>query len=125
MGLRAELGIRLAKAGLYDQAIPELQKAKNAPGRKQDATVWLGHCFRAKKNPRLAKKSFEEALASITPGDQTHTLDLHYWLGCVCDELGEKTEAIKHFDEVAGVDYAYRDVAARLDKLSSDGAPSS
>lgn len=120
MGLRADLGIRLAKAGRYDEAIPELQKAKNAPGRKQDATVWLGHCFRAKKNPRLAKKSFEEALAGITQGDQKNFLDLHYCLACVCEELGEKSEAIKHFDEVAGIDYAYRDVAARLDKLSSD-----
>jgi tetratricopeptide (TPR) repeat protein len=123
MGLRAELGIRLAKAGLYDQAIPELQKAKNAPGKKQDATVWLGHCFRAKKNPRLAKKSYEEALAGVSPGDQKNFLDLHYQLGCVCEELAEKTEAIKHFDEVAGIDYAYRDVAARLDKLSSEEAP--
>jgi len=39
--------------------------------------------------------------------------------------LGEKTEAIKHFDEVAGIDYAYRDVATRLDKLSSEDAPPS
>jgi len=52
-------------------------------------------------------------------------LDLHYQLGCVCDELGEKTEAIKHFDEVAGIDYAYRDVAARSDKLNSENAPPS
>jgi tetratricopeptide (TPR) repeat protein len=125
MGLRADLGIRLARAGRYDEAIPELQKAKNAPGRKQDATVWLGHCFRSKKNPRLAKKSFEEALAGIMPGDQKNFLDLHYCLGCVCEELGETVEAIKHFDEVAGIDYAYRDVARRLDKLSSEGTPPS
>lgn len=125
MGLRAELGIRLAKAGLHEQAIPELQKAKNAPGKKLEATIWLGHCFRAKKNARLAKRSFEEALASLSPGDQKNFLDLHYWLGRSCEELSEKSEAIKHFDEVAGIDYAYRDVAERLDKLSSeDPAPS-
>jgi hypothetical protein len=43
----------------------------------------------------------------------------------VCEELGERSEAIKHFDEVAGIDYAYRDVAARLDRLSSEGTPPS
>jgi tetratricopeptide (TPR) repeat protein len=124
MGLRADLGIRLAKAGLYDQAIGELQKAKSAPGRKLDATVWLGHCFFKKKNARLAKKSFEEALASIVAGDQKNFLDLHYWLGRCCEEVNEKTEAMNHYDEVAGIEYGYRDVAQRLDRLAGQDAPS-
>jgi tetratricopeptide (TPR) repeat protein len=117
MGLRADLGIRLAKAGIYDQAIGELQKAKSAPGRKLEATVWLGRCFLAKKNARLAKKSFEEALAAISPGDQKNFLELHYWVGRCCEELSEKTEAMNHYDEVANIEYGYRDVAQRLDRL--------
>jgi Flp pilus assembly protein TadD len=118
MGLRADLGIRLARAGLYDQSIGELQKAKSAPGRKMDAAIWLGHCFLAKKNPRLAKRSFEEALATVSSGDQKTFLDLHYWVGRCCEDLGEKTEAMNHYDEVAALEYGYRDVAQRLDKLS-------
>jgi cytochrome c-type biogenesis protein CcmH/NrfG len=119
MGLRADLGIRLAKAGLHDQAIGELQKAKAAPGRKVDATIWLGHCFLAKKNARLAERNFEEALAALSPGDQKNFLDLHYWLGRSCEELAKKSDAINHYDEVAAIEYSYRDVAQRLDKLSS------
>ena len=119
LGIRADLGIRLARAGLYDQAIVELQRAKTAPGRKQEATVWLGHCFFARKNARLAKRNWEEALASISSGDQKNFLELHYWLGRACEEQGEKTEAINHYDEVAAIEYGYRDVAQRLDKLSA------
>jgi tetratricopeptide (TPR) repeat protein len=119
LGIRADLGIRLARAGIYDQAIVELQRAKTAPGRKQEATVWLGHCFFARKNARLAKRNWEEALASISSGDQKNFLELHYWLGRACEDQGEKTEAINHYDEVAAIEYGYRDVAQRLDKLSA------
>jgi tetratricopeptide (TPR) repeat protein len=122
LGIRADLGIRLARAGVYDQAIVELQKAKTAPGRKQEATIWLGHCFFARKNARLAKRSWEEALAAISSGDQRNFLELHYWLGRACEDLNEKTEAINHYDEVAAIEYGYRDVAPRLDKLSAQDA---
>jgi tetratricopeptide (TPR) repeat protein len=119
LGLRADLGIRMARAGMHEQAIVELQKAKMAPGRKQEATIWLGHCFHARKNPRLAKRSWEEALAGLSSSDQKTFLELHYWIGRACEDLGEKAEAINHYDEVAAIEYGYRDVAQRLDKLSS------
>ena len=36
--------------------------------------------------------------------------------------MGEKEAAIRHFEEVAALDYGYRDVAQRLDQLVSGGA---
>jgi tetratricopeptide (TPR) repeat protein len=125
LSLRVDLGIRLARARLFDQAITEMQKARSAPGRKQDALIWLGRCFMEKRNPRLAKKHFEEALQGLSAGDQKTFLELHYLLGRVNEELGDKTAATQHYDEVAAADYGYQDVAQRLDRLGQEGAPPS
>lgn len=117
--LRVELGIRLAKAGLYDQAITELQKALGNPHRKTDVLMWIGRSFHAKKNPRMAKRHYEQALESLGAADQERFKELHYLLGRVCQDMGDAGAATQHYEEVAAIDYAYRDVAQRLDALAA------
>jgi tetratricopeptide (TPR) repeat protein len=117
--LKAEIGIRLAKARQYDQAISELQKARGAPGRKSDVLNWIGRSFHAKKNLRMAKRHYEEALDSLSASDQESFKELHYLLGRVCEDMGDKPAATQHYEEVAAVDYGFRDVAKRLDALGS------
>jgi tetratricopeptide (TPR) repeat protein len=118
LNLRVELGIRLTRAGQFDQAITELQKARSAPGRKADALIWIGHSFRAKKNPRMAKRHYEEALEAVGAADPDVLKELRYLLGRVSEDMGDKPTAVQHYEEVAAIDYGYRDVAQRLDALS-------
>ncbi len=121
--LRVDLGVRLAKAGLYDQAIPELQKGQNSPARKTEALIWLGRSFHAKKQLRLAKKKYEEALDGLNAADQKGFLELHYLIGRACDDMGDKPAASQHYEEVISIDYGYRDAAARLDAVNDGGPP--
>jgi hypothetical protein len=39
----------------------------------------------------------------------------------VCDELGDKPTAEKHYGEVLVVDYEYKDAKDRLEKLQGGG----
>jgi len=118
LGLRAELGIRLAKAGKYDEAIVELQKARSEPRRKAEVLKWIGRCFHSKKNLRMAKRHYEQALEVLPDTDEQALKELHYLLGRVCEEVGDRTGAIEHYEKVAEIDYGFRDIAQRLDKLT-------
>lgn len=119
LSLRVELGIRLARAGLYDQAIPELQRARGEPRRKSEVLTWIGHCFRAKKNVRMAKRHYEEALSALDDTDQQGLKELHYLLGRLSENTGDKEGAVKHYEELISLDYEYRDAARRLDALTT------
>jgi hypothetical protein len=44
-------------------------------------------------------------------------LALHYQLGCTSESLGNNEAAEEHYNEVAAIDYSYRDVAQRLKRL--------
>ena len=44
-------------------------------------------------------------------------LALHYRLGCTSESLGNNEAAEEHYNEVAAIDYSYRDVAAAAETL--------
>ncbi len=120
--LRCEFGIRLARAGLYDQAISELQRARNDPRQRFRALMWLGHCFFAKRIYRLAERHYREALELLKAAANPHTdqlKEVHYLLGRTYEELGELQQAQTHYEETAAMDYGYRDVARRLEQLTN------
>jgi tetratricopeptide (TPR) repeat protein len=119
LNLRTELGVRLAKAGLYDQAIVELQKARGCSERRVEILTCIGRSFQAKRNLRMAKKHYEDALAALNANDQDNFKELHYVLGRVAEEMGDKENAVQHYEELAGLDYSFRDVGQRLDTLST------
>ena len=62
---RIELGTRLLKADLVDEAIAELQQAKKDEKLKWKAAMLLGMCFKRRNNWRLAQRNFEDALAAV------------------------------------------------------------
>ncbi len=62
MGHRYEVGVRLLRGGLIDEAIQELQSARSDPRLRWQSLIQLGHCFKARNNWRLAQRNFEEAL---------------------------------------------------------------
>lgn len=119
--LKCEYAKRLARAGLYDEAISILQQIRQDPRVRLEALMWLGHCFFAKKLHRLAERSYREALDLLRDSggrDEEALKEVHYLLGRTYEEMGNREEAQKHFEEVAALDYGYRDVARRLESLS-------
>jgi Flp pilus assembly protein TadD len=116
--LHYELGMRLKRAGQFNEAIQALQAARSDAKHKAAVLVELGESFHHIKQYKLAMANYEEA---VDAGDEresdTQKLAL-YRAGKLALGLKDLERAEKHLTELAGIDYGYRDVAACLDKLN-------
>jgi tetratricopeptide (TPR) repeat protein len=117
LGLHHNLGLRLAKAGKHDEAIASFQQARNSPNLKVQALHQIGLCFEAKGALKLAERALQDALKAAEPDDAATNNALHYRLGRVAEAQGNTALAEEHYNEVAANDYAYLDVAQRLQNL--------
>ena len=115
--LRMLLGKKLAEGGKHDEAIAEFQQARNSPELKVQALLQAGLSFKANGVSKLAERNFEDAIRAVDMKDIATLNELHYNLGLLAEEQGNKAIAEEHFNEVAANDYSYRDVAQRLRKL--------
>lgn len=116
--IRFEFARRLAAAGQHDAAISEYQAARSSPQFKVKALIGAGESFEASGVPKLAERSYAEALKAADPDDQGVLNDLHYRLGRVSEQMGKLDEAETHYNEVAANDFGYLDVAQRLRSLN-------
>jgi tetratricopeptide (TPR) repeat protein len=121
-----ELGIAFREMGLLDEAIGELQKAvrriRPAPDRARflSACTLLALCFADKQMPALAAKWYTRALE--VPGlDPDAILALQYDLGVAHELAGNLEAARQNFLEVYAQNIEYRDVAAKIRQLASNG----
>lgn len=113
-----ELGIRLKRAGKYREAIQSLQAARSDASRLAETQLNLGECFQRIEQYRLAMSSYEAAIGAATdPNSDLHKL-ARYRAGVLATGLEEYDKAEKHLTELAAIDFAYRDVADRLDSLA-------
>jgi tetratricopeptide (TPR) repeat protein len=111
-----ELGVRLLKADLVDEAIAELQKARRDERLKWKASMLLGECFKKRNNWRLAQRNFEDALTTVPPTDEPSRKELLYQLASGCAENGDLTRAIDLGHELANLDYAFKNIGKLLDE---------
>jgi predicted Zn-dependent protease len=112
---RYELGVRLLRAGQLDEAIRELQLARGDVRLRWQALLYLGHCFKARGNWRLAQRNFEEALQALPAGEVTQRKEALFELACGCAEAGDLARAVDYGHELANLDFSYRDVKDLLD----------
>lgn len=117
---RFELGEQLMESGLYTEAIPELQKARNNPNVRLKAMGLLGRCYVGKGMLDLAVKQFSDAAGEILAMDNVKK-DLLYQLGLVHDKMGNKEKALECFKQIYEVDYGYEDVAQRVETSYASG----
>lgn len=118
--LQYELGLRLKRAGKYKLAIPALQAARNDTRHKIDVLVDLGECFQKIEQYKLALSHYEQAIEisrEERQGAEIGKLAL-YRAGVLATGLREIDRAEQHLTELAGLDFGFRDVAERLDKLN-------
>ena len=116
--LKFELGLRLKKAGKIKQAITSLQAARSDPKRKAQVLLDLGECFQKIEQYKLALSNYEQSIeASEDPDSEVHRLAL-YRAGVLATGLRELDRAEKHLTELAGIDFGFKDVSQRLDKVA-------
>ena len=122
LNLRFQLGQTLAKAGKHSEAIAEFQQARNSPQLKVQALYSAGLSFEANGVPKLAERSYQDALRATESDDTTTMNSLHYRLGRIAEAQGNVQSAEEHYNEVASNDYSYLDVADRLGNLNKKPA---
>lgn len=117
-----ELGLRLKRAGQHREAIKALQHARGDARREAEVQLHLGECFQHIEQFKLAASSYEIAVKASAAGsqhasDETHKLAL-YRAGVLALGLGDLDRAENRLTELAGLDFGYRDVDDRLDKIT-------
>jgi tetratricopeptide (TPR) repeat protein len=113
---RYEVGVRLLRAGQLDEAIRELQAARADPRLCWQALMYIGYCFKARNNWRLAQRNFEEALQHLPVHETVNRKDLLFELAQGHAEAGELARAIDYGHDLANIDFGYRGINQLLDE---------
>lgn len=113
---RFEVGRRLFKLGQLEEAIKELQAARGDQ-RVMWKSLWhLGRCFKGRNNWPLARRNFEEALQVLPPGEENTRKEILYQLATGCADNGDVSTALELGNELANLDFAFKDIGKLLDE---------
>jgi len=119
--VKFEYGVRLFKAGKYDDAIPLFQGARSDPKNRAACGLYLGRCFFRKDYFDQAIPTLTETIEGYDDAEGDVGKMLHYWLGRCEEASGDVESARKTYGKILQMDYNYKDVRARLDGLPEEG----
>ena len=110
-------GLALQKAGKTDEAIAALQSASRAPKLRFQSASLLGRIYKERKALPQAIEWFERAAQAPSPtAEEGHVL--LYELADALEAVGEIARALAISMELQADAGDFRDVAARVDRLS-------
>jgi len=117
-GLEHELGLRLKRAGQYNEAIQHLQAARSDAKHKAALLLELGECFHHIKQYKLAMTNYLLAVEASSERDQETKKLALYRAGKLAMGLRDLEMAEIHLTALAELDFGYKDVPDCLDKLN-------
>jgi tetratricopeptide (TPR) repeat protein len=117
LGFKYELAVRLQRAGKFQEAIKLFQDARSDLKRKGLVLMALGDCFYSIKQYRLALQHYEQAESEISDRDPDMHKGVIYKAGRLAEFLKEWDAAEKHYNLLAAIDFSFKDVSERLDKI--------
>ncbi len=112
-----EYGVRLMRNQKYDQAIVYLQEAKKEPKHKISAMNKIGLCFFMKGWFSDAIDTLKQAINEYEIKDNDIAKDLRYNLARAYEQQGSTDQALELYRKLAQLDFSYKDVRARVDRL--------
>lgn len=115
---RYERGLALKNAGLHKSAIDQFELAKVDPALTLKSYAQIGLCFKLAGRYEDAVAAFQKAL-SASAGSPKETVQILYVLGRTLEALGRMEETLEAYRWIRREDPVYRDVAARIERLSS------
>jgi len=113
-----ERGLVLRKAGLFKQAIEEFEQAAADSGYALKAYAQIGLCHKSRGQQEEAVAAFRKALKSSS-GSTKEKVQILYVLGRSLEVLGRMEETLEAYRWIRREDPDYRDVAQRIQHLSS------
>lgn len=113
-----ELAMRLKAAGNHAEAIRHFQDVLQDARRKGAVALELGECFQKIRQYPLAMRNYQVAVESLTDRELDLRKRALYRAGVLATGLDDVDSARKYLSALAELDFAYRDVAQRLDKLT-------
>ncbi|NDC63927.1 MAG: hypothetical protein EBZ59_08110 [Planctomycetia bacterium] len=114
-----ELAMRLKAGGNHAEAIRHFQDVLKDARRKGAVSLELGECFQKIRQYQLALQNYVAAIESLTDRELELRKRALYRAGVLAAGLDDADTARKYLSMLAGLDFGYRDVAQRLDKLDS------
>ena len=117
---RYEYAIRLLQNEQYDDAIPLFQESQKDPRHKIPAMNKIGFCFFMKGWFADAIDVFARAIESYEIKDDAVAKELRYNLARAYQEQGDAEKALELYRKIAQLDFAYKDVRQRVDKLRAE-----
>jgi len=116
-----EYAVRLVQNERHDEAIPLFQDAQRDPRHKISAMDKTGLCFFKKGWFPDAIDIFTQAINSYEMKDDDVAKDLRYNLARSYEQQGDAEKALEIYRKIAQLDFAYKDVRQRIDKLRGTG----
>jgi len=117
LAAKYEYAIRLVRDEKYNEAIPLFQEAQKDPRRKIASMNQTGYCFFMKGWLADAIDVFTKALESHELRDDATGKELRYNLALAYEQQGDTEKALEIYRKIAQLDFAYKDVSQRVDKL--------
>ncbi|MEN6384655.1 MAG: tetratricopeptide repeat protein [Phycisphaerales bacterium] len=115
--LKYEYGLRLMRNQKYDDAIPMFQAARKEPKYKIMAMNKIGLCFFVKGWFADAIDTLKEAMELYEIKDNDIAKDLRYNLARAYEQNGQTDDALELYRRIAQIDFSYKDVRARVNRL--------
>ncbi len=115
---RYERGLALKKAGLHKAAIEQLEMVAVDPLWAVKAYAQIGLCYKLSGRYEEAVPALQKALKA-KPASPNETVQILYVLGRTLQSLGRVAEALEAYRWIRREDATYRDVAERIERLSS------
>lgn len=115
---RYERGLALKKAGMFKPAIEQFEQASGIPELAMKAYAQIGLCHKAAGRYEDAVTAFRCALKA-SPATTKETVQILYVLGRTLESLGRFAETLEAYRWIRREDPGYRDVANRINHLSS------
>lgn len=116
-----EYGSRLIRNKKFDEAIPLFQEAQKDPRHKISSMDKIGLCFFYKGWYADAIDIFTQAIELYEIKDDGVAKDLRYNLARSYEQQGNAEKSLEIYRKIAQLDFGYRDVRQRVDKLRSKG----
>lgn len=113
-----ERGLALKKAGLHKAAIEQLEMVAVDQRWAVKAYAQIGLCYKLSGRYEEAVPALQKALKA-KPASPNETVQILYVLGRTLESLGRVAEALEAYRWIRREDATYRDVAERIERLSS------